>query len=112
MHAKQALEETILIWDSLARSGSDEKEDALTETGLLHASHYDSMCPLCEHAKLMLGGCRICLVWGKKDYWCFFQDKGEYWMWRDADNIGWKKYYAQKIADMARETLDKLEDTK
>ena len=110
MHAKQALQETIMIWDSLARSGSDEKEDALQETGLLHALHYNSMCPLCEHVGLTLGGCKSCLVWGGKNYRCHHGSRGEYWMWDDAKSPEGRKYYAKKIADMAREALDK-EDT-
>ena len=111
MHAKQALQETTLIWDSLARSGSDEKEDAIEETGLLHVAKYDTMCPLCAHRDSILGGCKSCLVWGKKDYRCHYMGEGEYWMWEDAKSAEEKNYYAKKIADMAREALDKLEAT-
>ena len=107
MHSKQALQETIAIWDALARSGSDKKEDALTETGLLHAANYDSTCPLCEHA-VTLNWCWSCLVWGEKGYRCHQPGEGEYWRWMEAGSPEGRKYYAKKIADMAREALDKL----
>ena len=112
MNAKQALQETILIWESLARSGINEKEDAIEETGLLHALHYTSKCPLCAHRDSTQGGCSSCVVWGEKDYSCWFTGKGEYWLWAHAGGTKERKYCAKTIADMAREALDKLETEK
>ena len=107
MRAKQALQETILIWDSLSKSGSSEKEDAIEETDLFHITEYAGMCPLCEHCSHV---CKHCLVWGDRGYHCLETYTGEYNLWKYGPAEE-RNFRAKKIADMAREALDKLETT-
>lgn len=115
---KQALKDTIKIWEYLAKTGDEDKPD--------FASEFLNECPLCDYAKYSdrsakftakHGNCNCnwCLVkWPQ--YYCDycgdylnFCQKSYYGEWEDTHSKKHRKELAKKIVELAKAKLKEYE---
>ena len=102
MNKRQALEETIDLWEQLRITGDDYKGNVLGP----HPK-YSANCPCCEYTRRAGLNCYFCPVkWLRADLFCT-EGNSSYRKWEKASTVRERKMYAGQAVRKARKALRK-----
>lgn len=93
---KKAKQETLVLWEYLARSGSDNKD---TSPLGLEVYKYIARCPLCE--LYYIGGCFGCPLY-ESGNGCDGNKHSYFNIWVSAETKKIRKKYAEKICKIVK----------